>query len=54
MVTLKGELVEPSGMITGGGSTLRGAKLKAARAAIDKMALRSELERLQQELIHAA
>lgn len=54
VVTLKGELVEPSGTITGGGAAPRGAKLKAARLPQDKQAIREELERLQQELVQAA
>ncbi|CCW62947.1 unnamed protein product [Phytomonas sp. EM1] len=54
VVTLKGELVEPSGVITGGGNAPRGAKLKAARSPQDKLAVKEELQRLQQELVQAA
>ncbi|CCW70352.1 unnamed protein product [Phytomonas sp. Hart1] len=54
VVTLKGELVEPSGVITGGGNAPRGAKLKAARSPQDKLIVKEELQRLQQELLQAA
>ncbi|GET88393.1 hypothetical protein, conserved [Leishmania tarentolae] len=54
VVTVKGELVEPSGTITGGGAAPRGAKLKAARSPQDKQSIKEELQRLQQELVQAA
>lgn len=54
VVTVKGELVEPSGAITGGGAAPRGAKLKAARSPQDKQAIKEDLQRLQQDLVHAA
>ncbi|CBZ26900.1 conserved hypothetical protein [Leishmania mexicana MHOM/GT/2001/U1103] len=50
VVTVKGELVEPSGTITGGGAAPRGAKLKAARSPQDKQSIKEELQRLQQDL----
>lgn len=50
VVTLKGELVEPSGFITGGGGVPRGAKLKAARSSVDRQAILEELKRQQGEL----
>ncbi|CBZ33970.1 hypothetical protein, conserved [Leishmania donovani] len=54
VVTVKGELVEPSGTITGGGAAPRGAKLKAARSPQDKQSIKEELQRLQQDLVQAA
>ncbi|KAG5479472.1 hypothetical protein LSCM1_04736 [Leishmania martiniquensis] len=54
VVTVKGELVEPSGTITGGGAAPRGAKLKAARSPQDKQSIKEDLQRLQQELVQAA
>ncbi|KPA78319.1 hypothetical protein ABB37_06453 [Leptomonas pyrrhocoris] len=54
VVTVKGELVEPTGAITGGGAAPRGAKLKAARSPQDKQAIKDDLERLQHDLINAA
>lgn len=54
VVTVKGELVEPSGTITGGGAAPRGAKLKAARSPQDKQSIKEELQRLQQDLVEAA
>ncbi|KAH9597498.1 RecF/RecN/SMC [Trypanosoma melophagium] len=54
VVTLRGELVEPGGSITGGGQTPRGARLKAARPPQDKAAARAELQRLQGDLVAAA
>jgi structural maintenance of chromosome 4 len=54
VVTVKGELVEPTGAITGGGAVPRGAKLKAARSPQDKQAIKDDLQRLQQDLISAA
>ncbi|KPI83782.1 hypothetical protein ABL78_7182 [Leptomonas seymouri] len=54
VVTVKGELVEPTGAITGGGASPRGAKLKAARSPQDKQAIKDDLQRLQQDLINAA
>ncbi|KAG5505785.1 hypothetical protein JKF63_05121 [Porcisia hertigi] len=54
VVTVKGELVEPSGAITGGGAAPRGAKLKAARSPQDKQTIKEELQRLQQDLVRAA
>ncbi|KAG8343051.1 RecF RecN SMC N terminal domain [Trypanosoma vivax] len=53
VVTLRGELAEPGGSITGGGSVPRGAKLKAARLPQDKEAAKAELQRLQAELVEA-
>ncbi|KAG5502486.1 hypothetical protein JIQ42_05365 [Leishmania sp. Namibia] len=54
VVTVKGELVEPSGTITGGGAAPRGAKLKAARSPQDKQSIKDDLQRLQQDLVQAA
>ncbi|KAK7194924.1 RecF/RecN/SMC domain protein [Novymonas esmeraldas] len=54
VVTTKGELVEPSGAITGGGAAPRGAKLKAARSPQDKQSVKEDLQRLQQDLVEAA
>ena len=54
VVTVKGELVEPTGAITGGGGAPRGAKLKAARSPQDKQAIKEDLQRLQQDLVQAA
>ncbi|CAM38937.1 conserved hypothetical protein [Leishmania braziliensis MHOM/BR/75/M2904] len=54
VVTVKGELVEPSGAITGGGAAPRGAKLKAARSPQDKQSIKEDLQRLQQDLVQAA
>lgn len=53
VVTLKGELVEPSGFITGGGGVPRGAKLKAARSPMDRQTIMEELKKQQLELQHA-
>ncbi|RNF08495.1 putative structural maintenance of chromosome protein 4 [Trypanosoma rangeli] len=53
VVTVRGELAEPGGSITGGGSTPRGAKLKAARSPQDKEAAKVALQRLQSELVEA-
>ncbi|RNC45553.1 putative structural maintenance of chromosome protein 4 [Trypanosoma cruzi] len=53
VVTVRGELAEPGGSITGGGNTPRGAKLKAARSPQDKEAARVALQRLQGELVEA-
>lgn len=50
VVTLKGELVEPFGSITGGGGAPRGAKLKAARSAVDRQGIIEELKKQQAEL----
>ena len=53
-VTMRGELVEPSGVMTGGGKTAPpGAKLRAAHAPIDKAAVRDQLQTLQKELMDA-
>lgn len=54
-VTLKGELVEPSGVVTGGGSAApRGANLKKEMRQEDKQKKRRRLMDLQQELQAAA
>lgn len=53
VVTLKGEVVEPSGFITGGGAVPRGAKLKAAHSPVDRQALLEELRIQQSELQQA-
>eukprot|EP00796_Vickermania_ingenoplastis_P010070 gene10070-7040_t len=53
VVTLKGELVEPSGFITGGGGPPRGAKLKAARSPLDRQLIMEELKKQQAELQNA-
>ncbi|RHW69248.1 structural maintenance of chromosome 4 [Trypanosoma brucei equiperdum] len=54
VVTLRGELAEPGGSLTGGGNTPRGAGLKAARLPVDKEAVRATLQNLQAELVEAA
>lgn len=53
VVTLKGELVEPFGSITGGGGAPRGAKLRAARSAVDRQGIIEELKKQQVELQNA-
>ncbi|RNF24459.1 putative structural maintenance of chromosome protein 4 [Trypanosoma conorhini] len=53
VVTVRGELAEPGGSITGGGNMPRGAKLKAARSPQDKEAAKVALQRLQAELVEA-
>lgn len=53
VVTLRGELAEPNGSITGGGNAPRGAKLKAARSPQDKEAAKATLQQLQAELVEA-
>jgi structural maintenance of chromosome 4 len=51
VVTLRGELVEPLGAMTGGGSSLVGAKLKAAaQSTMDRTEARQLLPALQAKL----
>ena len=50
VVTLKGELVEPQGAMTGGGHGAAGAKLRASHVTMDKEEAKLLLPALQQKL----
>nr|CCC93301.1 putative structural maintenance of chromosome 4 [Trypanosoma congolense IL3000] len=53
VVTLRGELAETGGSLTGGGAVPRGAQLNATISPQEKEAVKSSLEKLQMELVEA-
>lgn len=53
VVTLHGELIESTGIMTGGGHAPQGARLRAAHAPADVNKVREQLMELQKELVKA-